>query len=250
MNTQIFHRDGELFEERFEGDVRQRYEYGVESDTHDGRTFFAQTEKLIRLGENDETGEWVKTYRDMLGRVYKVETPDPDGTAATFSSLSYFNNLGQRIREVDPDGQQTLYTYNDESELEYTALDVDQNGIIDFNGSDRINRIQEFVSDSLRSKTVIRQVFSVLESTGSSVETAIQTNDISVDGLDSWSASYGQEAHQSRSYNGSGSITDTTTRPNGATEAITTINGFVTSSITQHPVEGVLANISFAPDDF
>ena len=250
VSTQVYHRDGQLFEEHFESEVRQRFEYGVESDTHDGRTFFAITQKVVRLGENDETIEWVKTYRDMLGRIYKVETPDPDGTASINLGLSFYNNLGQRVREVDPDGQQSLYAYNSESELEFTALDVNGNGVIDFGGTDRINRVHELFSDSLRPKTVVRQVFSVYETPGSAAETIVQTTDLSLDGLDTWSTSYGIETHQGRAYNGSGSVTDTTTRADGTTETVTTVNGFITSSITQHSTEGVLANISFTPDDF
>jgi RHS repeat-associated protein len=250
VSTQVFHRDGQLFEERFEGELRQRFEYGVESDTHDGNIFFARTEKLIRLGENEETTEWTKTYRDMLGRVYKVEAPDPDGGASTHLALTFFNALGQRIRDVDPDGQQNLYAYNSESELEYTALDVDQDGVIDFAGTDRISRVQEVVTNSGRPKNVIRQLFSVYETLNSSTETIVQTTDLSLDGLDTWSTSYGIETHQSRVYNGSGTVTDITTRADGTTETVTAVNGFITTSITQHSTEGGLANISFTPDDF
>jgi hypothetical protein len=91
--------------------------------------------KEIKLDANyNDTSEWTKTYTDMLGRTYKTVYPD-----AAYHQ-SFYNNLGQLWKERDPDGVVTLQQYNAKGELEYTALDIDRDDVIDFGGTDRITR--------------------------------------------------------------------------------------------------------------
>ena len=43
------------------------------------------------------------------------------------TNQSFFNNKGQLIKQVDPDGVTTLYEYNDRGEREVVAIDMDRN---------------------------------------------------------------------------------------------------------------------------
>jgi len=98
----------------------------------DTGVYFTQETKLETNGA--ATSEWSKTFSDLLGR--KVKTLYPDSAAA----YSYFNNKGQVTNQLDPDGVSLLFVYNAKGEKEYTVLDVDRDGQVDWNGSDRITR--------------------------------------------------------------------------------------------------------------
>lgn len=104
----------------------QEYEYGV--DSSDG-----EFTKTIKVGTGGSTTEWTKTFLDLAGRPWKEVYAD---SAAT---TTYWNNLGQLVRTVDPDGVTTLYGYNDEGEQIDTAIDANDNDTIN-TGSDRVTR--------------------------------------------------------------------------------------------------------------
>ena len=108
-----------------------RYDYGVEQDGG----IYREYRKVIKLLENGtDSLEWTKDYTDALGLSYKTVYPD-----GAFSTREY-NAYGQLIKSVDPDGVTTLFQYNDRGEQEYSAVDMDQDGVIDFDGTDRITR--------------------------------------------------------------------------------------------------------------
>lgn len=247
VQKNVYHKDGSPYQEYFDGVLVRQYDYSVASDTHDGATFNARTETLTRLGPNGETTEWVKTYTDMLGRVYKVETPDMDNSGTNGFALTYFNSLGQREKQVDPDGLNTLFKYNDKGELEEVALSDDD--VVDYSGTDRITRTTRSVVNDPTNGEVIRETVSVWED-GQSTGTVIQTTDTSTDGLDIWTNRYGQLTHLGRTYNGSGSVTDVETKPDLTTATTTTVNGFRTGYTVSHPTEGTLVDFSYVPDDF
>ncbi len=48
------------------------------------------------------------------------------------------NTKGQQWKEVDPDGVTTLYQYNAKGGVEYAAVDVNRNDLIDLGGLDRV----------------------------------------------------------------------------------------------------------------
>jgi RHS repeat-associated protein len=139
---ETYYQDGSLKSVTGTAVFPVRYEYGVESDDGVPRPFT----KEIKLNLNGtDTAEWTKTYTDLLGRNYKTvfaaaSTPYP-------FTLSTFNNAGQLVSQADPDGVVTLYAYNTKGELEYTCLDSNRNGTLDFTGPDRITRTVNVVSN-------------------------------------------------------------------------------------------------------
>ena len=70
----------------------------------------------------------------MVGRTDKTVYPD------SAASQTSFNLVGQAVKQTDPDGVTTLSLYNNLGELEYSAVDLDANGGIDFTGTDRITQ--------------------------------------------------------------------------------------------------------------
>jgi YD repeat-containing protein len=96
------------------------YLYGVESDG--GIQRFYTTE--VKLSASNGTNEWIKTYKDMLGRSYK--TVYPCATNNPFA-ITFYNTAGQLTNQVDPDNVSTLYAYNLKGEQVYTALDTNLN---------------------------------------------------------------------------------------------------------------------------
>jgi YD repeat-containing protein len=108
-----------------------RYEYDVEIDDGVAREYVREI-KLDEQGK--DTPEWVKTYKDGQGRNFK--TVFPDGA----SRQTVYNAQGQRVKEIDPDGVTSLFAYNANGELEYQALDVNQDGQINLKGQDRVTR--------------------------------------------------------------------------------------------------------------
>jgi YD repeat-containing protein len=110
-----------------------RMESGVEQD---GGIWRAYTKQIKLLANNTDSGEWVKTYTDMLGRSYK--TVYPDGAY----SQSFYNNVGQLIKQRDPDGVVTLFAYNAQGEQSISAVDINRNDLIDYAGTDRVDRLR------------------------------------------------------------------------------------------------------------
>ena len=80
-----------------------------------------------------------------------------------------------------------LYSYNDEGELEDTALDVNQNSIIDYTGLDRISRRITDIVDDPNCGIVARVDTFVWEEDNADTPRRVSRSDQSVDGLHSWS---------------------------------------------------------------
>ena len=127
------------------------FEQTVDSET--GTHSYAFTQEIKLNSDGSDSGEWIKTYADALGRVTKILYAD-----AAYS-LSFYNTKGQLWRERDPDNVITAYTYNSVGAREYTivaalaatrALDyltLSNNLANNLMGTtgDRISRIQRLV---------------------------------------------------------------------------------------------------------
>ncbi len=223
-----------------------KFVYGVISDTHDGRTFNAQFTREIKLGSGSEETEFITTYTDMLGQIYKVESPRPNGSVLT-STISFFNNSGQLIKTVDPDGVTTLFTYNAKGEREDTAVDVDGNDIIDYSGIvDRITRTETFViNDPVRGP--VRRTESTVwtDDNAQSGTDLVSTVDVSIDGLQSWQTIFGQTTHTQNTFDGTGGRTDTVTSPDGTVQTSIFQDERLISTSTTNPGTGSLGVTTF-----
>jgi S-adenosylmethionine/arginine decarboxylase-like enzyme len=79
----------------------------------------------------------------------------------------------------------TLYQYNGKGELEYRAVDLNQNSTIDLSGTDRITQTVRDVT-TYSGTDVQRTRTYVYTTDGSSATALISTVQISTDGLKTW----------------------------------------------------------------
>jgi RHS repeat-associated protein len=201
-----YYRDGQLARVTGSAVYGMRYEHGVEQDGAVWRLYAKEIK--LDAGGND-TPEWTKTYRDMVGRRYK--TIYADGAAQE----RLYDSKGQMVRQIDLDGVTTLYGYNSRGELEVTALDMNRNGIIDYNGIDRIQ--QQIQSVTSNNGFDVRQARSYRWSTNNTaVSNLIGTVETSTDGLRTWNNGFGLTNKVQTTCAGSGIRYETNTAPDGS----------------------------------
>ena len=148
------------------------------------RHFSAQV-KLTSAG--GETREASTNFFDFLGRNYK--TAYAAAGAPYPYRQSFCNSLGQRVKEVDPDGVTSLYLYNGRGEREYSVQDLNRDGEMDLGGADRVTRTVSSVGPArCDAGVVVRRTLSyVWAKDGDSTPLCLSTSEVSLDGLRSWS---------------------------------------------------------------
>ncbi len=193
-------------------------------DTPPGESTPRAFTQVIDLNSNGSpTGEWTKTYTDMLGRSYKVVHAD-----GSYSQSAY-NNLGQLISQADEDGVTTLYTYNAKGQLENTAISLSNTNTIQFGGTDRITQTENSVI-SAHGTTVQRTTTAVWPTLNTDSSNVISTVDTSIDGLRSWTVSYGVTNQSQTVYTPTtASRTETAAAPDGSQTVSAYQNGRLVS---------------------
>ena len=209
------------------------YEYGV-----DAAGVFT---KQILVGESGSTSEWVKTYTDFAGRGYKTVMAD------NATTQSYFNTIGQLVRQVDPDGVTTLFAYNARGEQEITAVDMDGDGVIDFDGTDRITKTVTAVA-ARGAYTVQRNTTQVWETDGQNTPTTISISEFATDGLHSWQTVRGLTTSTVTVLDGSGGRTVTTTTPDDVQTVQVYAGNLLTSTTVKTAADVQLASVTYGYD--
>jgi RHS repeat-associated protein len=197
----------------------------------------------IRLGSAGETTEWTRTTYDHAGR--------PRFTDALHRTNYFYNNLGQLVRETDPEGLSTLRAYNAKGEQTVTALDLDGNGLIDYAGTDRLTRTTTAVAqktDATGTYTVQRTTTEVWETDGQDTPTVVSIGETTPDGLRSWQTVRGLTTSTVVTPDGAGGRTVVTTAPDGTVSTKVYANGRLASQTTSHPSLGHLAGATFVYD--
>ncbi len=131
QKVETYGRDGRLLKVTGNAVAPIRYDYGVEADNGLNRAFT----KSIKLDAAfQDTPEWSKTYIDGAGRSFKTVFPD----GAMRQSL--YNGRGQLVKEIDSVGVTRLHLYNGKGEREYSAIDMNGDGQLNLDGTDRVTR--------------------------------------------------------------------------------------------------------------
>jgi RHS repeat-associated protein len=186
-----------------------RYVYGVEQDGGISRYYT----KEIKLNTNGtDASEWTKTYTDAAGRAYKSVFAD------NAYAQSFYNNQGQLTNQVDPDGVSTLYVYNSKGEQAITAVDMNQDTIINFAGNDRITMVTNDVTTD--NGTNVNRSRTYVWETSADSPTLAATSETSVEGLQRWNITWnngiGVTNHSVTAYDGVGGQFVTNTAPDGS----------------------------------
>ena len=205
------------------------------------------TKAILLNNDGTDSGEWEKSYTDRLGRTVRTLT----SSGAT--SLSTYNNLGQLASQTDPDGVALLYAYDDRGRREITAVDLDRDGVIDFDGTDRITKTSTTaVQRSLAGQdhVTLLSITEAWTTDGDATSTAeLSRFQSTTDGLDTWSSSEGLETHTQLSYAGFGNYTSTTTHPDGTSVENIVIGGRLGSATSFDNTGAQIASTTYTYDD-
>ena len=218
-----------------------RYVYGVEDDGSGVQRAFTKTIPLNTDGTDSQ--EWTKTYTDMAGRACKTLYAD---NAASFA---YYNQQGQAAETVDPDGITQLYLYNNLGQPAYSAIDMDQNGTIDFAGTDRITFTTNDVITDHGTYVKRTQTFEWTIN-GSDSPLLTDTTEQSVDGLTTWDIRYGLTNFTQTSYLGNGLQVVTQITPNGCQTTSTNLNGQLISVTRYDSLNNQLSSLNYGYDAY
>jgi RHS repeat-associated protein len=177
---ETFNGDGTLERRTGTAAFPARFDYGVVSASGDGdyrKTYVIET-KLNGLGT--DTGEWVKTFYDALGRVCKVLYAD--GAASTM----VYSSKGQLFKSIDPDLVTTVAYYDAQGRANYTGLAADP-AVISTTPNPAVDRLQKsvFSYGSKAGKTTQKTETRVFKA-ANATETLIAVTERSVDGLVQW----------------------------------------------------------------
>src|SRR4030095_12124230 len=200
-----YYRDGQLRRTTGSAVRPVRYEYGKDKDGTVCRLYTTEI-KLDSTGS--DTAEWVKTYRDMVGRNYKTVYAD------NASQVSYFNTKGQLTNQVDADGVSTLFAYNLQGEQTTVARDADRDALIDTNGLDRIQlTLDSYVTNG--SVVVKRRALYAWATNNVAISNMMAFSDSTPDGLLTWNTGQGLTNRTAIKYAGAGNRYVTNTAPDG-----------------------------------
>ena len=216
-SIQVYNRDGSLIDTQGSAVHGVTYEYGIENGELYKKTYPADTPQ-----------QWVKTFTDFLGRSYKTVFADDS------ESVSYYDSASRPVKQVGPNGRTTLTAYNAKGDVEATALDLNNNGVIDYTNSDRVEKYVNSITPAHGTTVYRRETLSFPENNDTPLQ--ISVSETSVDGLQSWNTSFGRTSHSQTVYNGGGQRTVTTTNPDGSRVIQIYQDGRLTSS--NHSVLG------------
>jgi len=213
-----------------------RYEYGP---TNQGRYV-----KQIKLDDaGDDTDEWDITFYDLANRPYKTLFPD-----GAFSAITY-NALGQVASEADPDGVTTLFHYDARGQRNYVALDMDRDGNLDTNETDRVTYTDDEYYFNSSGRDYVRtrsyQWFDLDDDTS----TLVREQYRSLDGLSSWTVDFETLTNRiDTTYVGAGSVYVTNRATDGSYTLSHSLNGQLLSSVRKNRNGDQISSKSFTYD--
>ncbi len=226
---ETYQRDGTLLSVSGTAVAPLAYTYGVDST------------REIRIGDGGATSDWTQTTYDHVGRP-RFATINGSGT------INYtYNNAGQLIREAGLDGFTRLYAYDTQGRQTVVATDMNQNGAIDFEGTDRITRVTAAVVTK-DTQVVRRTTTESWETDGQNTPAIFAVSEQSADGLRSWQTIRGLTASTVVVLDGAGGRTVTATAPDGTITEEVSANGRLASRQVRHPSLGVISGTTFAYD--
>ena len=223
--SNVYYADGSLKKTLGTGTHGARYTYGFGTDVIGNTCTYTVERKLNPDGS--DTSETTTTFIDAAGRTTEILYADGH------YSRSYYNSQGQLAKRIDADGATTLYQYNAKGELAYTAVDLNQNGTIDFSGPDRITQTTNDVIFDFNYGTTVRRSRNFVWLDGLTSGTLVSVTETSANGLDTW---------QSRSGNSGTAVTThrhtvpgtarivTTTAPDNSYQISTNLYGRLVGS--------------------
>ena len=216
------------------------YVYGAATD---GGVYHPYTAEIKLNASGGNTTETMTNFSDAFGRVYK--TYYGDGSAAE----TYYNILGQVIQQVDPDGVSSLTAYDDKDEPEYAVADLNQNGVIDFNGTDRITQtISDALYDANVGSYVSRTRTFVWATNSSTNSLLVSVSESSTNGLQRWQSAFGLTNTTVTVYGLAGARTVTATNADHSFSVTLYTNGLLTAVTSYDSTGAQIGGTTYAYD--
>lgn len=154
------------------------------------------------------TAETVTRHLDFLGRVSKLVYAD--AAEATFG----YDQQGRLVRETDPDGVQHLHAYDERGQRVLTALDLNRDGQINLDGTDRVMRITS--RPALRAGAPVRRTTTEVWATpGVDAPLEVAVEESALNALESWTTRRGLTTHAQIDFPSDGERAVTATYPDG-----------------------------------
>ncbi|MDX2110647.1 MAG: RHS repeat-associated core domain-containing protein [Verrucomicrobiota bacterium] len=129
----MYNRDGSIAQVGGTASLGKKYNYSVV--TVSGIPYTVTKESWLNTDQTEETQEWVETWMDPIGRIYKKIHSNEESDAVIL--YEYYGTSSKVSKISDPLGQVTLYFYNDVNELEETRICYNNTDMIDSLKKDR-----------------------------------------------------------------------------------------------------------------
>lgn len=195
------------------------------------------TKTIKDNGSNNNSNEWTQSYYNFLGKLYKIVYSDN-----TVENREY-DQLGRLIKSVSPGGKIVIYAYNTDMYDFVQAIDMNSNGIIDYDGSDVITASKSlyvFENDKVLNRKI---KFGYI--TQNSDQTISVITDESVDGKYSKTNSNGQVTISEKIYLSPARTRTITTYPDG----VTSTDDFLYGDLLQS-VNSSTGTVKYTYDEF
>lgn len=206
------------------------------------------------------SSRWSANQTDWLGRTINQSQPAFGG--GTFVKGSTYNTSGQLIETTQTGMSATLYQYDGLGQLQYMALDVNNNGAIDLGGTDRITETRSQVYEDSNSVWWNQKLTYVFNQSGSStpvLKSEVRqklvpyasnytdySNGVRITETDSYDYFRNLTTEVVNSSYSTAVVSDTTTLPNSTVPKVSvTYNGLLVSSqtpqniLTTHQYDGL-----------
>ncbi len=204
-----------------------RYEYG-----RDAEGVFA---KVFALDTNgNDAGEWTRTTTDAVGRVTHERT-----AAGAHSIFQYSATTGQLIKTAEPDGVTQLFGYDTQGRRNITAVDMNRDGVINYNGSDRITRVTQ-VYGSHAGVAVSQSKTEVWNTNSVNTPVTVSLAETALTGFQSWQSAAGLTSSSQLVLNGNGSWTETKTAPDNSKTVSSYLNGRLDTTLRKDSTGAVI----------
>ncbi|MCE9616133.1 MAG: hypothetical protein K8T26_17815 [Lentisphaerae bacterium] len=179
---------------------------------------------IVYRGRDTNSLEWTRTTYDMLGHERRVEFPD--GYRVDYA----YDGAGRQIRQSDGFTSQ-LTSYDDRGEPFRQATDMNSNGVIDLDGTDRVTESRRSVRtvNGVDVHEVETRVYAV---NGLATATVVGVTRTSLDGLQTWHIAFGRTNHSAIARNRDAATrTETHTQPDGTRQVKTYSNNLLVCEI-------------------
>ena len=215
-------------------DVNRGYRY---SATSLGSTI----EKYV-LDGGVERENLTESYDWAGNRVNLTYNSDLDGVGGDDRADASYNSRGQLSRDRDPDGLSMLYVYSSQGVRTLSAIDLNDNGIVDF-GTDRIVQSETDLAARQDGEWVLRTTQKQWRQDASETGDVESYTDVSLDGLRRWTilnpAIQNGRNSLVRTIEGAGAATEVLTRPDQTVETKRFMHDRIVS-VSEHDSEGKL----------